>query len=123
VVWHDLKAHHLAHQTFADTDALDRAIHQAVDEVNAERGRASVGRTTRSLEILDCPAPTEIGVVRIASTGQGSASCRSYQWRAVVDHKIGQQQFRVGRIAGLRSANTQRSVGDPSMKHTFTKKR
>jgi hypothetical protein len=36
-VWHDLKAHHLAHQTFADADALDRAIHQAVDELNTER--------------------------------------------------------------------------------------
>ena len=37
VVWHDLKAHHLAHQTFADVDALDRAIHHAVNELNAER--------------------------------------------------------------------------------------
>jgi len=37
VVWHDLKANHLAHQTFDDTDELDRAIHQAVDELNAER--------------------------------------------------------------------------------------
>ena len=37
VVWRDLKAHHLAHQTFADADALDRAIRQAVDELNAER--------------------------------------------------------------------------------------
>jgi transposase len=37
VVWHDLKAHHLAHQTFADTGALDRAIHHAIDELNAER--------------------------------------------------------------------------------------
>src|SRR5207253_5112820 len=37
VVWHDLKAHHLAHQTFADSDALDRAIHQAVDDLNDER--------------------------------------------------------------------------------------
>jgi len=37
VVWHDLKAHHLAHQTFADTDDLDRAIHQAVKDLNAER--------------------------------------------------------------------------------------
>jgi transposase len=36
-VWHDLKAHHLAHQTFADADALDRAIHQAVDALNTER--------------------------------------------------------------------------------------
>ena len=37
VVWRDLKAHHLAHQTFADTDALDQAIHQAVDALNTER--------------------------------------------------------------------------------------
>ena len=27
VVWRDLKGHRLAHQTFADTDAPDRAIH------------------------------------------------------------------------------------------------
>jgi transposase len=37
VVWHDLKAHHLAHQTFADPEALDWAIHQAVSELNVER--------------------------------------------------------------------------------------
>ncbi len=37
VVWHDLKAHHLAHQTFADADALDRAIHAAVAALNQER--------------------------------------------------------------------------------------
>ena len=37
VVWHDLKAHHLAHQTFADTQALDHAIHEAVAALNRER--------------------------------------------------------------------------------------
>jgi hypothetical protein len=37
VVWHDLKAHHLGHQTFADPDMLDQAIHQAVDALNTER--------------------------------------------------------------------------------------
>jgi len=37
IIWHDLKAPHLAHQTFADTDALDRAIHQAVNDLNDER--------------------------------------------------------------------------------------
>ena len=37
VVWHDLKAHHLAHQTFTDADALDRAIHAAVTALNTER--------------------------------------------------------------------------------------
>jgi transposase len=36
-VWHDLKAHHLAYQTFVDTDDLDRAIHQAVGGLNAEQ--------------------------------------------------------------------------------------
>ena len=29
-VWRDLKAHHLAHQTFTDVNALDLAIHDAV---------------------------------------------------------------------------------------------
>jgi transposase len=37
VVWHDLKAHHLAHQTFTDAEALDRAIHTAVTTLNIER--------------------------------------------------------------------------------------
>jgi hypothetical protein len=37
VVWHDLKAHHLAHQTFTDAEALDRAIHAAVTSLNTER--------------------------------------------------------------------------------------
>lgn len=37
LAWRDLKAHHLAHQTFADDQALDRAIHAAVAALNAER--------------------------------------------------------------------------------------
>ena len=36
-VWRDLKAHHLAHQTFTDTDNLDRNIHEAVEALNVER--------------------------------------------------------------------------------------
>lgn len=39
VVWHDLKAHHLAHQTFIDAEALDAAIHAAVAALNSERNR------------------------------------------------------------------------------------
>lgn len=39
VVWHDLKAHHLAHQTFTDAETLDTAIHQAVAVLNSERSR------------------------------------------------------------------------------------
>ena len=37
VVWHDLKAHHLAHQTFTDIESLDREIHAAVEALNRER--------------------------------------------------------------------------------------
>lgn len=37
VVWRDLKAHHLAHQTFTNVEALDRAIHAAVEALNRER--------------------------------------------------------------------------------------
>ena len=36
-VWRDLKAHHLAHQTFTDLNALDQAIHDAVIDLNRER--------------------------------------------------------------------------------------
>jgi len=38
-VWRDLKAHHLAHMTFTDSDALDRAIHKAVEKMNDERNQ------------------------------------------------------------------------------------
>ncbi len=37
--WRDLKRHHLAHQTFTGPDNLDRAIHDAVTKLNAERNR------------------------------------------------------------------------------------
>ena len=37
VVWRDLKAHHLAHQTFTDAETLDSEIHVAVDALNQER--------------------------------------------------------------------------------------
>ncbi len=36
-VWRDLKAHHLAHQTFTDADGLDRAIQAAAATSNTER--------------------------------------------------------------------------------------
>jgi transposase len=39
VVWHALKAFHLAHQTFTDPAALDQAIRQAVTDLNRERMR------------------------------------------------------------------------------------
>ena len=42
-VWRDLKAHHLAHQTFADVNALDKAIHHAVEQLNEERTKRPLG--------------------------------------------------------------------------------
>jgi transposase len=38
-VWRDLKRHHLAHQTFTGPDDLDRAIHEDVVKLDAERTR------------------------------------------------------------------------------------
>lgn len=43
VVWHDLEAQHLAHQTFTNAEILDTAIHQAVVALNVERGRDPLG--------------------------------------------------------------------------------
>ncbi len=39
VVWSDLKARHLAHQTFTDPGVLDQTIHRAVAALNSERSR------------------------------------------------------------------------------------
>jgi hypothetical protein len=47
-VWRDLKRHHLAHQTFAGPDDLDRAIHDAVAELNTERSRHPLGSQRRA---------------------------------------------------------------------------
>ena len=44
LVWHDLKAHHLAHRTFTNPDALDDAIHSAVKALNRERHRHPLDR-------------------------------------------------------------------------------
>ena len=43
-VWRDLKRHHLAHQTFAVPEELDRAIHHAAAKINAERSRDPLAR-------------------------------------------------------------------------------
>jgi transposase len=42
IVWGDLKAHHLAHQTFTDPDVLDKVIHNSVAALNSERKRDSL---------------------------------------------------------------------------------
>src|SRR3954453_6995487 len=47
-VWRDLKAHHLAHQTFKDIDALDQAIHAAVHARNQQRKPHSLAKQRMS---------------------------------------------------------------------------
>src|SRR4051812_44582585 len=47
-VWRDVKRHHLAHQTFASADDLDRGIHQAVADLNQERMHHPLDRQQRS---------------------------------------------------------------------------
>ena len=42
-VWRDLKRYHLAHRTSTGPEALDRAIHNAVAALNAERSRHPLG--------------------------------------------------------------------------------
>ena len=44
----DLKRHHLAHQTFAGPNDLDRAIHDAVAELNTERSRHPLSSQRRA---------------------------------------------------------------------------
>jgi transposase len=36
-VWRDVKRHHLAYQTFASADDLERGIHHALTDLNRER--------------------------------------------------------------------------------------
>ena len=44
-VWRDLKAHHLAHQTFTDAADLDQAILTAVHDLKPRAHGRSVGQT------------------------------------------------------------------------------
>jgi transposase len=44
VVWHDLKAFNLAHQTFTGVADLDAAIHKAVGSLNRERAVVALAK-------------------------------------------------------------------------------
>jgi transposase len=46
--WRDLKRHHLAHRTFTGPEDLDRAIHAAAADLNAERSRHPLGSQRRA---------------------------------------------------------------------------
>jgi transposase len=43
-VWRDLKAHHLAHRTFADIRILEQSIEKAVEDRNSERNRLPLAK-------------------------------------------------------------------------------
>jgi hypothetical protein len=62
-VWRDLKAHHLAHQTFADADALDQAIHQAVAALNDERMAHPLAKPRISAWLACTPYWLEISAI------------------------------------------------------------
>jgi hypothetical protein len=47
-LWRDLKQHHLAQQTFTGPEDLDRAIHDAVATLNAERHRHPLASQRRA---------------------------------------------------------------------------
>lgn len=47
-VWRDLKAHHLAHQTFAQPQALENTIHAAVAELNTKPSRHPLANQSSS---------------------------------------------------------------------------
>ena len=51
-VWRHLRAHYLAHRTFADTDALDTAIHHAVYALNVERKPLPLVKPRISVRVL-----------------------------------------------------------------------
>ena len=46
--WRDLKRHYLAHRTFRDADALDAAVHQAVQALNRERQTPTCASISRA---------------------------------------------------------------------------
>ena len=77
VVWHDLKAHNLAHYTFTDAADLDRAIHQAVQALNNERSRNPLVNSASHLAGRFNPSPLKSdGLPRLA-VGRRSAMCAS----------------------------------------------
>ena len=65
-VWHDLKAYHLALQTFTDAAALEQAIHDAVTKLNRERMPEPLAKSRISA--------TKIAYEASASRGLGHAT-------------------------------------------------
>ena len=72
LVWRDLKAHHLAHQTFTDTAALNQAIHDAVADLNRERIPHPLAKRESLLSRAAESRPRASAKVPQARTSRGS---------------------------------------------------
>ena len=112
VVWRDLKAHHLAHQTFTDVDALDQAVHAAVQQLNRER--MAVPLANPRIPALGATWCKEEILMRA-----GTRLSRSHwphrlgEWtQAMAAVRIWLRRFSAG-VAALRS--TQRETRDSSL--------
>ena len=99
VVWHDLKAHNLAHYTFTDAADLDRAIHQAVQALNNERSRNPlvnwrillVLTAERTLDVCVRAASLRVHGVR-ASRGKPPSERRGFGVGGIVGSLPGYQR-------------------------------
>lgn len=79
VVWHDLKAHHLAHKTFTDVETLDREIHEAAEALNRERNVDSLVKwriSAKDLTQNNCYTKQRIVGGWYSSTRHGSRGVR-----------------------------------------------
>jgi transposase len=76
-VWRDLKAHHLAHQTFADADALDHAIHNAVADLNRERIPHPLARSR--ISAMKISFSTDVGSCRFGLWFDGDAIAKAFE--------------------------------------------
>src|SRR5271166_1443043 len=112
-VWRDLKAHHLAHQTFTDIAAPDQAMHDAVMDGLVERGDVCEGLVGEVMGLKIAPDRLDDvefgGVFRQPPDGEpvcagGQGGERAF---AGVDRTIVLDQHdRFGLSPGLRSKET-----------------
>jgi len=84
-VWRDLKAHHLAHQTFTDVADLDQAIHNAVHDLNQERMAVPLAKPRISAMKVAWELLTLCGLGGTSDTAScGSRSLRRFgEWSAI----------------------------------------
>ena len=104
-VWRDLKAHHLAHQTFTDVNALDQAIHDAVIDLNRERIPDPLAMPRISAESQANQQRAKFGHDEASSNRAAVTAAAARERSAANDHRgdgreeIGRPYGRIGRAA------------------------